>query len=1043
MKCSQCGCDVAAAWRFCPSCGSGQADAVGTTVTMPAIEGAPASAPADTAETGLSRPAIDLDSEATDLGRPAIDAADPDATGFGQPAIDLDPDATSLGRPAVELDLDATGFSQPAIADDSDLTGVARPIPFDADATMVGAPPVDADATMLGAAPVRPATPTPRPGRPPTGTTPPRRPPTGTTPRVRRPTSSGLGSAGGSAGGAPGATGPLEVGESFGPRYHIIRMLGIGGMGAVYQAWDSELEVALALKVIRPDATNDPEAAAEIERRFKRELLLARQVTHPNVVRIHDLGEIDGIKYITMPYVEGKDLSDILAETTTLPVPRTLAIAKQVASGLVAAHEAGVVHRDLKPANIMIDAEDRALIMDFGIARAAGGAADAGKGGAAALASAAGDAGATRVGTIVGTLDYMAPEQARGVAVDQRADIYAFGLILYRMLVGKRLAEGATTAFEDLKVRMQAEPQKLREIDETIPEHVESIISRCLQPDADARFQTTVEMLHALERLDENGIPLPEPPPIWKSRRFWGVAASIMTLLVGGTWWLAQFIAVPQVEVKKDPVSVLIADFANATGDQAFTGVLEQSLGVGVEAASFITAYDRRGALRVAGQLNAGKVLDDNVSRLVAQREGVKVVLAGTIAQDGSGYKLSVRGVNPADGKDILTTEARARNKDDVLNAVGRLANDVRKSLGDTKTAKTPAANEMLSAASLDAVSEYIKGQELTRQTRDEEAIPFFKRATELDPNFGRAYSAWGTAAFKLGRQEEAEAQYKKALSLLDRMTERERYRTLGVYFLAGSQNYDKAIENFAALVERYPSDAAAYNNMAVAYTNKRDFAKASEMGRKALEIYPKNRLYRSNYALYAMYAGDFRTAANEANRLLTDDPKYFVAYLPMAMAALARGDTAAARGFYEKMAAVELPRAVSLANIGLADIAIAEGRTKEALDILTKGIASDEAAKADASATVKRMAMAEAYELERPERGRTCRPRGRRSPEDRAHPRPRRAASSPLPASSATWTMSPRCSPTSSSPRSGPTAASWTRWTTWRASATWTRWIR
>ncbi len=742
-------------------------------------------------------------------------------------------------------------------------------------------------------------------------------------------------------------------------------MLGIGGMGAVYQAWDAELEVALALKVIRPDATNDPEAAAEIERRFKRELLLARQVTHPNVVRIHDLGEIDGIKYITMPYVEGQDLSDILAETGTLPVPRTLAIARQVASGLVAAHEAGVVHRDLKPANIMIDAEDRALIMDFGIARAAGGAADGGRGGSAALAPVAGDTGATRVGTIVGTLDYMAPEQARGVAVDQRADIYAFGLILYRMLVGKRLADGATNAFEDLKARMQAEPKKLREIDDTIPEAVESVISKCLQPDPDARFQTTAELLHALERLDENGIPLPEPPPFWKTRRFWSVAASVMTLLVGGTWWLAQFIAIPKVEPKREPVSVLISDFANSTGDQAFNGVLEQSLGVGVEAASFITAYDRRGALRVAGQLNAGKVLDDNVSRLVAQREGVKVVLAGTIAPDGSGYRLSVRGVNPADGKDVLTSDARARNKDDVLNAVGRLANDVRKSLGDTKTAKTPAANEMLSAASLDAVSEYLKGQELSRQTRDEEAIPFFRRATELDSNFGRAYSAWGTAAFKLGRQEEAEAQYKKALSLLDRMTERERYRTLGVYFLAGSQNYDKAIENFTALVERYPADAAAYNNLAVAYTNKRDFGKASEMGQKALEIYPKNRLYRSNYALYAMYAGDFRTAANEATRLLTEDPKYFVAYLPMAMAALARGDIETARGYYDRMAAVELPRAQSLASIGVADIAIAQGLTTDARDVLAKGIAADEAAKADAAATIKRMATAESYELE------------------------------------------------------------------------------
>ena len=167
------------------------------------------------------------------------------------------------------------------------------------------------------------------------------------------------------------ASGPLGVGQDFGSRYHIIRLLGAGGMGAVYQAWDKILEVAVAVKVIRPQEGMEPEEALRIERRFKRELLLARQVTHTNVVRIHDLGEIDGITYITMPYVQGSDLATILRREGTLPVARALAIARQVGRGLVAAHQAGVIHRDLKPANIMVEAEGNALIMDFGIARSA------------------------------------------------------------------------------------------------------------------------------------------------------------------------------------------------------------------------------------------------------------------------------------------------------------------------------------------------------------------------------------------------------------------------------------------------------------------------------------------------------------------------------------------------------------------------------------------------------------------------------------------------------------------------------------------------
>src|SRR4051794_28361982 len=202
----------------------------------------------------------------------------------------------------------------------------------------------------------------------------------------------------GAAASLPRRAGPLHVGQSFGPRYHIIKLLGAGGMGAVYQAWDAELSVAVALKVIRPDARRG-RASAEAEKRFKTELLLARQVTHKHVVRIHDLGEIDGIKYITMPYVQGDDLGTLLRRESRLPVPRVMRFARQIAGGLQAAHEAGVVHRDLKPPNIMIGGagdDEQALIMDFGISSSVD---------------------ENTAGTIVGTLEYMSPEQGTGKAV--------------------------------------------------------------------------------------------------------------------------------------------------------------------------------------------------------------------------------------------------------------------------------------------------------------------------------------------------------------------------------------------------------------------------------------------------------------------------------------------------------------------------------------------------------------------------------------------------------------------------------------------------
>ena len=262
-------------------------------------------------------------------------------------------------------------------------------------------------------------------------------------------------------------------------------------MGAVYQAWDAELGVAVAMKVIRPDTMRDPLVAADIERRFKRELVLARQVTHKNVVRIYDLGEISGIKYITMSYVDGADLATRLARDGALPVTEVMRIARQVVAGLVEAHKAGVVHRDLKPANIMIDREGDALIMDFGIARSSGGPKndpDVAKllpAGARQMPMAA---DATMAGSIVGTVAYMAPEQANGQEVDQRADIYAFGLILYDMLVGRRRAQHSNSAIEELQARMQAAPPPVKSILPEVPDTLDQVIARCLEPDRDKRY---------------------------------------------------------------------------------------------------------------------------------------------------------------------------------------------------------------------------------------------------------------------------------------------------------------------------------------------------------------------------------------------------------------------------------------------------------------------------------------------------------------------------------------------------------------------------
>jgi len=245
-------------------------------------------------------------------------------------------------------------------------------------------------------------------------------------------------------------------------------------------------------------------------------LILARQVTHKSVVRIHDLGEIDGVKYITMPYVDGADLATVLRREGKLPVARALHIARQVAAGLQAAHEAGVVHRDLKPANIMIAADDAALIMDFGISASTTEASS---------------------GSIVGTFEYMAPEQSEGAAVDGRADVYAFGLIVYEMLTGPRVVTDSTPQgrFDAMKQRVATGVPAVRSLDETVPEALAALITRCLEKESAARYASGTELVAALDRLDATGALLPFVARV--TRRM--IAATVLTvvlLLAAHTW---------------------------------------------------------------------------------------------------------------------------------------------------------------------------------------------------------------------------------------------------------------------------------------------------------------------------------------------------------------------------------------------------------------------------------------------------------------------------------------------------------------------------
>ena len=717
--------------------------------------------------------------------------------------------------------------------------------------------------------------------------------------------------------------GPLASGQSFGSRYHIIRALGAGGMGVVYQAWDAELGVAVALKVIRPEVLLDPGSAGEVERRFKRELVLARQVTHKHVVRIHDLGELNGIKYLTMPFVEGENLADLLKRDGKIPVPRAIAIAKQVASGLAAAHEVGVVHRDLKPENIMIAADGGALIMDFGISR-----------------SVSGTGTATALGAVMGTLEYMAPEQAQGQAVDHRADIYSFGLLLYDMLTGRQRIARRDNAMSEMMSRMQHAPPSVRTIDAHVPETLDRIISKCLQAEAKSRYATTAELVADLEALAPDGHRLTPSHPVSASRStVLAIAAIITAVIAMGGWWIWHTGGRAVPAVTQQPVSVLIANFQNNAGEPLFDGLIEQALGVGIEGASFVTAYSRREALKLVPQIKPGSTtLDEESARLVATREGIKRIVTGSIDAKGSGYDLTVKIVDPIDGKPLISSDTSASGKDDVLNAVGRLAAKVRQGLGDkTANADQVKGAETFTAASLPAAHEYIQAQDLQAAGKYEDALEGYNKAIALDKQFGRAYAGLGAVSNSLGRPDQAVEYYKQALDFVDRMTDREKFRTRGGYYLL-IRDLDKAREQFEALVKQFPADSTGLSNLAVVAAGQRDMAGALEIGRRASAIYPNNVLRRNNVALFALYGGDFGNAEKLATDVLGINKSFQKAYVVTALAQLATGRSPEAEATWERLQGVS-DTGQEFAALGRADLAMYEGRLTQASSILEEAI--------------------------------------------------------------------------------------------------------
>ncbi len=704
----------------------------------------------------------------------------------------------------------------------------------------------------------------------------------------------------------------------------------------MYKARDTELDRVVALKLIRPELAKNP----EMLRRFKQELILARQVTHKNVIRIFDLGQADGIKFITMDFVEGKDLRQLLAEKGKFPPDEAARMMLQICRALEVAHGEGVIHRDLKPQNIMLDTGGRVYVMDFGIARSAY------------------LPGMTQTGALIGTPEYMSPEQARGEKLTERSDLFSLGVIFYELLTGKSPYPG-DAPLATLWKRLQEKPKPPMEVDPTVPKALNDIVMKTLKVEPEERWASAREMAGQLEMwlgpsAESSLILVPAKRPLvnWKTAAV-GVVA--LVVLAGVVFRLIN----PKPKTAHPVVGVLVADFTNHTGDPIFDDTLEPMFNVALEGASFIRTFSRGDARKLAQQLpHPSDKLDEQPARLVAANQGIGAVITGELSRRGDKYSLTASALDAVSGNIIAKTETSAANKDEVLLAIPKLAAPIRKALGDTtpESVQINSSVGAFTAASLEAVHQYGVGEDLAFAGKMQEALQAYAKAVELDPNFARAYAGQSGVAANLGQFENSEKYAKLAMEHIDRMTDHERYRVRGLYYM-GTSNWQKCIEEYNELVKQYPADNNAYINLASCYGALRNFPQALEASRRAVEIAPRSAQQRFVLSFTSSYAGDFKAGEQEARKAIELGPSED-AYLALAEAQLGSSQLVRAWETYHDLAHLGEIGASTAAS-GLADLAAYEGQYSDAVQILESGAAADLKAKRPENAANKYAALA------------------------------------------------------------------------------------
>ena len=636
-------------------------------------------------------------------------------------------------------------------------------------------------------------------------------------------------------------------------------------MGVVYRAEDVRLGRQVALKFLPAGLAADPEALD----RFRREARVASSLNHPNICTIHDVGEHQGEQFIVMELLDGCTLKDEIVRGP-LPFDRVLELGIEIVDALDAAHASGIIHRDVKPANIFVTRRGQAKVLDFGIAKLA----------MSRLAGAAAEPDVTRVapehvttiGTTLGTLAYMSPEQARGGDLDARADLFSFGIVLYEMATGSLPFAGSTpvATLEALLTRQPAPPSS---VNRSVPEEFDRIIAKALEKSPDLRYQTAADLRGDLKRLrrasESATIPVAGTPPPPRRRFGWAMAATGAAAVVAAVAGVFLYSSRPRAFTERD--TVVIADFANTTGEPVFDDTLKEALEVQLRQSPFLTVLPEQrvqGTLRLMGR-RADEKLTPELGRDLCQRTASKAMIAGAISRLGNTYVISLDASNCRTGDTIEKRQVQADSRETVLKALGNAAEQLRRGLGESLASigKYDAPVTEATTSSLEALKSYSVGMSTRRQKGDAASLPFFKKAIEQDPEFALAHARLSTVYSNLGEGESARAHITKAYGLKDRVSEPERLYITARYYTTADPQLQKVAETYQVWNQTYPNDFVPHSNLAGVYNSRGEYEKAIEEFRAAIALAPDEPLPRTNLAGAYLSLGK----TDESRRTLED----------------------------------------------------------------------------------------------------------------------------------------------------------------------------